>query len=187
MIPRFCYEPRLLQYRQMGAFGSQVERLMAQVERRSLKIVLFDDFIASPARIYGEVLEFLDLQPDGRHDFPAVNAARTYRSRQLAAIFKMDGGWVASGLRGARRALRRVGPLRSLKRWMLARPARVKPISAAMRDELRAEFAGEIALLSQLLGRDLTHWLNGSRSRSVGHAAGPAGTSQGASHKREGG
>ena len=48
--------------------------------------------------------------------------------------------------------------LKRLARWnrIEARPA---PLDAAMHETLRTTFAGDIARLSDLVGRDLRHWL----------------------------
>jgi hypothetical protein len=50
------------------------------------------------------------------------------------------------------RALRR-----RVKRWNTQRAQR-PPLEPAMRERLRAEFAGEVEPLGRLLARDLSHW-----------------------------
>ena len=40
-----------------------------------------------------------------------------------------------------------------------SRPMRRKPIAAPLRRELVAEFASEVDALSELTGRDFSHWL----------------------------
>jgi hypothetical protein len=65
-------------------------------------------------------------------------------------------GWV-------RRALRSAGPpvvrlRKRLVRWNSV-DVRPRPLPPELREELRTTFAPEVAKLSQLLGRDLSHWV----------------------------
>src|SRR5215210_6007139 len=48
----------LLQYADVGRFGSQTERLLSVFPPSQVKLILYDDFTASPQRIYDEVIAF---------------------------------------------------------------------------------------------------------------------------------
>ncbi len=59
-----------LQYEFVGRLGEQVARLLATFPREQVHLIVFDDFVRSPAAAYAGVLEFLGLPFDGRTVFP---------------------------------------------------------------------------------------------------------------------
>jgi hypothetical protein len=161
-IPRRCRDPHALQYRAMCSLGSQLESLFAQAGRARVHVVVFDDLAADPVKVYRSLLEFLDLADDGRSAFERKNENRDFRHgwaqswimnppRPVAALLE---AWQRTGRQRPRwvRALRR-----RVKRWNTQRAQR-PPLEPAMRERLRAEFAGEVELLGRLLARDLSHW-----------------------------
>ncbi len=152
-IPRRCLEPKVLQYRMMGSFGTQVERVLQHARREQVKVVLFDDLVASPAVIYREVLEFLGLEDDGRSEFPQLNTAKQHRARWTQAfLFSRPG-------RFARRLGKGHPVLKSLKTRLTHKPRVAPPLRPEFRAQLVEEFADEIRLIGRVLERDLSHWL----------------------------
>jgi len=94
----------LLQYEEMARLGSQVERLLSAVPAQQVKLILYDEFAASPRRVYDEVIAFLNLPHDGRAEFPRINDNKHWLSDVLggAAVgitsaMIMDGKWTLFG------------------------------------------------------------------------------------------
>ncbi len=58
-VPRSCPEPKLLQYKEIGSFGTQTERLFSSFPRAQVKLIMYEEFAASPQTVYDEVIEFL--------------------------------------------------------------------------------------------------------------------------------
>lgn len=156
-IPGACLVPWFLQYRQLARFSPYVERVLRLYPREQLKVILLDDMKQSPAAVYGEVLDFLGVAPDGRSEFKQVNPASANRWPSLAR-------WQSSlqyalpdwALRlGKGLGLGRIN--RSMKRLNTARRSR-----SAMLEELRqrmlAELMDDINRLEGLLDRDLSAW-----------------------------
>ena len=85
-IPVDCRESRFLQYREVCAFGKQLERVYRQFPREQVKVVIFEEWINQPQEMYGEILDFLELENDGFTDFKKVNVKRESRFRWLRAI-----------------------------------------------------------------------------------------------------
>ena len=150
----------LLQYAEVGRFGSQVERLLSIFPSSQVKLILYDDFTASPETVYGEVIAFLELPHDRRTRFPRVNENKRARLAWLRQFYRKP----PDVLRGAVRTLKRaVG-----EEWLVAVKRKIvdlnttrerrKPLSPAFRAELEETFAAEVALLSRLMNRDLSHW-----------------------------
>jgi hypothetical protein len=161
-IPSPCWEPKKLFYSEWGKLGDQMERLFAIVSRDRLKVILFDDFVADTKGVYEEVLLFLGLPSDGRDDFHTVNENRTLRYPRLQRSFAFTVNYfrrirVVSGLR------LRWGLGLSQKFLLLnSKPTNRKGISLELRAELIDFFRKDIHKLSQLLERDLSHWIGKS-------------------------
>ena len=150
----------LLQYEEMARLGSQVERLLSAFPAPQVKLILYDEFAASPRRVYDEVIAFLNLPHDGRAEFPRINDNKRARVAWLRDLIRKP----SPALRGAYRGVKaRVGGgrLDALRQRVLKRLTvneRREPLSPAFRAELVEVFRDEVALLGRLLGRDLSHW-----------------------------
>ena len=161
-LPKRCRDVASLQYRAMASLGSQLERLTRQVGRERVHVVVFDDVTADPVKVYRALLEFLGLPDDGRTRFSRKNGNREFRHAWAQTWVTNPPRWVVAWLE-ARQRKGKPRPewtrelRRRLKRWNTRRAKRA-PLSAAMRERLRGELAGEIEKLEGLLGRDLSSW-----------------------------
>lgn len=154
-LPKHCHEPRVLQYAEVGALGSQLERLIKQVDPQRLKVIVFDDFANDTPRVYAETLTFLGLAPHPRTTFPRINPATRHRSRWLLWLTKRQKfpQWFTTFGRtiGLDKAYLRLRELNSYAAPRL-------PMSPSLRRELCTLFHPEVDRLSELLHRDLSHW-----------------------------
>jgi hypothetical protein len=162
-IPPHCLDPRVLQYAEVACLGTQLERLLKVVDRRQLHIVLFDELNTNTARCYADIVAFLGLSSHERRDFPRFNSASKYRwslvqwlthRQRFPAWFRVWG--------------RQIG-LHKVHDWLHALNTYQAP-RAALSPQLRAElvqcFRPEVDKLSELLGRDLSHWLGPRQNRA---------------------
>ena len=180
-IPRSCFDPRSLQYAELGRLGSHVERFFRAVGRERCHIMLFEDFVADPAAAYRTALEFLGLPDDGRRDFPVHRARLGYRQAWLQRLLKRPPSLLRSAL-GGEKLRQRIKPINGDARpsalmrtvfaargrlldWNEAPAPRIE-VPTELRREVAQTLAGEIALLSGLIGRDLSHWLDGAPSQA---------------------
>lgn len=174
-IPRSCLDPRLLRYDEIGRLGKHLEAFFDHLGRARCHVVFYDDLVARPEQVIAGLLEFLDLPDDGRRALPRSRGGRIYRIGGLQRFLKrppvvMRGvmaGWhyrqrikklkqrpvlveaaVAGVIRLHKAALRLNG-----------RSARPASVPADLRRDIRAAFLDDVALLSRLTGRDLSHWL----------------------------
>lgn len=177
-IPRSCLDPRLLRYDVAGRLGEAVERFFAVVGRERCHVVVHDDLVSDPARVYADLLAFLGLPHDGRTDFRPQRAAAGTRWPWLQRLLKRP-PVATSILAGAKfrtrvasrpkqpapAALRAVmrGRKRLLKWNQVAAPS--IQLSRALQLELREAFAADVARLSMILGRDLSNWLRVTAER----------------------
>jgi Sulfotransferase domain len=159
-LPPRCRDSFLFQFGRLACLGTQAQRLLSVFPSRQVKLILLDDFRASPRRIYDEVVEFLDLPADGRSEFPRVNPGKRARIAWLKDFMRKPPPLLRQGFQRLKRI---VGPdrLRGLKGELVklntARESR-PPLSSEFRAELVRHFRDEVALLSRLLDRDLSHW-----------------------------
>jgi sulfotransferase family protein len=151
----------LLQYAQVGRFGSQTERLLSIFPRPQVKLILYDDFAASPQKVYDEVITFLGIPHDGRTAFPRINDNKRARVTWLRNLFRKP----PPALRSTYRSLKeKVGATRldAIRKDIVDRNTvkeRRPPLSPAFRAELVETFRDEVAVLARLLNRDLSHWV----------------------------
>ena len=158
-VPLKCKNPKYLLYRDWCLWGEQLERLFRVAEREKVCIILLDDFRQNASEEYEKVLASLGLESDGRTEFLVENRGRIYRDQSL--INGIDNFLaVMSALRHKLRipAVGLSHPFRKLRELQL-KPARSITLSLDLRGQLREAFAADVALLSRLLHRDLSHWL----------------------------
>lgn len=143
----------ILQYGEIGKLGKQMNRLFATANRSQIFIGLYEDFAKDPASIYRRLLKWLDLPDDFRLDFPKLNPREIRRLPRLEV-----------GLLWLRRQRQKLGLPGGLGIHALIDRFNKKhvrePLRPAFRHELCDYFRDDVALLSRLLGRDLSHWLD---------------------------
>ncbi len=160
LIPKTCRSPIFLQYAYAGCLGTQLERLFKVFDKRRVKVIVFDDFAASTKQVYEDVLSFLEVPSDGRSQFPPIKTNKIYRFQsvsrflrrppkllmntyfQMKKIFNIDSPGFFS----------KINKLNSKKKERTS-------ISRKMKQELIETFQADIFLLSNILERDLSHWL----------------------------
>lgn len=150
---RVGHNPDDLQYGTMCRLGAQVERLLQAVPRAQVHFVFAEDMRADPGAVYRQVLGFAGVADDGRTDFPSLNARAAPRS---AAVARLAHAGAALKERLGIRASLRLGRL--VARANETAPAPGAGPDPALRRELAAYFRADVALLSRLTGRDLSHW-----------------------------
>jgi hypothetical protein len=169
-IPQDAHFPEGLLYGDMGDFAPQVQRYLDVFGPDQVKVVLFDDFIADTPRVYAEMLRFLRVAPDYRPSFERVNQCKPLKARFIQRLYIRH-----PILRKLVRAC--VNPRLRLKLvtdWLprLTGSAAKAEMSPATRQRLCAHFAPCIEVLSDVLQRDLSHWLT-NQARGVEPAEAP--------------
>lgn len=159
-IPDLCREPKLLQYAEICALGSQLERFIEAVPEEQRLIFVLDDLKNSAADVYASSLEFLNMQHDGKTDFPVINDAKIHHNSKLAFQTRK----MTQKLQPVKKALRRIFPNMSsslLKPFydLQSRKIIKKEQNPHFKTQLHQAFASEIKTLETLLKRDLSHWM----------------------------
>jgi hypothetical protein len=151
----------LLQYAEVGRFGTQTQRVLSAFPRSQVKLILYDDFAASPQAVYDEVIAFLGIPHDRRTEFPRINESKRARLVWLRDFYRKPPAPLRSAFRGLKRVVGSKG-LSTLAHKVVdlnTVTERRADLSPAFRAELVATFRDEVALLARLLNRDLSHWV----------------------------
>lgn len=162
-LPRSCREPRLLQYREVAAFGKHLEQLFEIAGRERCEVVVFDDLNANLGEVYQRLLAFLEVEDDGRREFKAKRENAGFKYRWAQQLSMNPPAWAFRLLEISNSAtLKRLKKLRKrLKRFNKA-PEERREFSPEVRGMLCDYFRSDIEKLSDLLQRDLTGWLQDS-------------------------
>ncbi len=155
-IPASCWEPKDLFYSEWGLLGGQMKRLLERVPKSRVKVILFEDFNADPAKTYRETLDFLGVRWDGRTRFERINENKRLIWPPLQLFFgflAQCAWWIKKELR----LTRKWGIVSGLLSWN-TRAGKRPPVSPAFQSELEAFYKADVSMLSDLLGRDLSHW-----------------------------
>ncbi|HEY8257827.1 MAG TPA: sulfotransferase domain-containing protein [Gemmatimonadales bacterium] len=159
-LPPAIRSPMLVQYKEVGEFGTQAHRLLSTFPASQVKVILFDDFAASPQRVYDDVIAFLGLPHDNRSEFPRINENKQARSSWLKQFSRKPPPVLHNVVRSIKRAVGAEG-LSAVKKKIVdlnTVTERRSPLPPAFRAELVETFREEVNQLSRLLHRDLSHW-----------------------------
>lgn len=159
-LPPAIGSPLLVQYAQVGQFGTQVQRLLSVFPREQVKLVLYDDFAASPQEVYDEVIDFLGVPHDKRTEFPRINENKRARMAWLRDFYRRPPRPLRNAFRSLKRAVGHEGVVAVKKKIVELNTVKERrpTLSPRFRAELVETFRDEVALLSKILNRDLSHW-----------------------------
>jgi len=161
-----------LVYRDTVRYTDQVKRYFEAFGRERVHVIIYDDLAADTAAEYRKTLEFLDVDSSRtRIQFGKINGNQDVKFRALRSLLRNR--WLCSTVLAARPWLPRpiftaLQMVESRLRKFNCRPAERPVMAPELCHRLKREFAPEIERLSELLGRDLTHW---SRDKSTPPAA----------------
>jgi hypothetical protein len=169
-IPVSCREPETLQYKKVCEHGKNLKKYIDLFPSYSILTIFFEDFIRSPQSVYRKVLEFLDLDDDGRTDFPKVNEAK-YHKRGLLAKWLISPpgifGIIHSKIRRfiATTDSAFIKSIEQSARKLASKNSAKKPSRRLSKSEfssIMSELNNDIDLLSSLTGKNLSHWKSDS-------------------------
>jgi len=154
MLPR-SPAPRLLDYRAQGTFSPQVERYFSEFPAEQVRVFHFDDWVRDPRAAYVEILRLLDLDDDGRTDFPPVNEATRHRWGVLGRFTQRPPAWALKAAALVKRITGRSRPplvdwIRSLNN---ATGYRTDKAPDELAREIREYFAGDNSAVAKRIWR----------------------------------
>jgi len=150
-----CTSPDALQYTRVFTYTPQIERFYAALGKDRVKVIVFEDFTKKTPEVYKDVLQFLGLDDSFVAQFEVVNAMKPV-APGFAKFFARRPK--------LRNAIHAVIPPKVQRKLIDAMPYYTKTVkrdaklNPEVRDKLKPFFRDDVAKLSELLGRDLTHW-----------------------------
>jgi hypothetical protein len=144
-----------------GYYYRQLKHYFDVFDRSQLQIHLYDDFVADPLGVMQEIFRFVGVDVSFVPDMSVRhNVSGTPRSRLLHAVLARPNAakdfaktFVPQRVRGH---LRRTRAILMERNTMPGEPK----LASQTRRALAARFQEDIRQLSQLLGRDLSRWLD---------------------------
>jgi len=150
-VPAFCDEPRLLLYDEICQVGKQLNRLLSNVSRERVKIVLFDDIKSSPEKVYQEITDFLEIPACEFEEFNPHRQRKHWRYPIVTRILNQLG--IIKGKLGIKKS---TGLLRPFYKVNMSGKSSKIPQDVWM--ELSKYFTDDIKILENILDRDLSGW-----------------------------
>ena len=162
-IPKSARQVELLMYGEVGQFGKYVKRLFEVFPREQVKVILLEDLAANTVAVYEEILAFLGVPSDGRTEFPQVNANFENKSQFLAKLFHPPQSVYMAFMKfislfGVRFTQWVSVVYDRIERLNTTRATR-SAMDPALRTRLVEHFRLDIELLSELIERDLSSWI----------------------------
>lgn len=161
-IPSTCREPMFLQYRHVASFGTHLQRLFELFPRDQVHVILFEDFIRNTRQSYENLLDYLDVPSDHRNSFPIVNQRKSFVSPKVnrtlhlpprllyGVLNRFNGTPIFFALLRTHEMIKQIN----------SRPMEKIRIDPSLKQEILMDLNEEMAHLSQLLDRDLSHWMS---------------------------
>lgn len=162
-IPARCYDPRILQYREVGRLAHYTAQLFRIAGRERCLAVVFDDLTTQTGETYRQALGFLGLPDTGKKNFKRINERLRYRNKFLQNLYAgplmRPVAWLMARNPGlAAKVQRFTKPLRKRFKKMNSAPIEANRLDPSFANLLRGEFRAEVEELGRMLGRDLSHW-----------------------------
>ena len=166
-VPRSCMDPRWLRYDEAGRYAAYLDRLFGTVGREHCLVVVYDDLASDAAAQHRRILQFCGLDPMPEMQVPVKRESRGVRYPWLQRLLKRPPKGLHpyfASLQHRRRFdkdcdTRKPPSLRKrLLRWNRVEDDR-RPIAPEVQQAIRAHFQDDIDRLGQMIGRNLSHWL----------------------------
>jgi sulfotransferase family protein len=148
-IPKHLFLTELVLYKEWVKYAEHLEKYRAVFGKDNVHVIIFDDFVNNALNVFKETLRFLDVNEEFIPQMFAINSSRRIRSEKLQNRINKYARYVSTPLFAR---LRRLAEIYNTEADAKAQ------MDPGLRLQLQAEFLPEVERLSNLLGRDLTHW-----------------------------
>ena len=151
-LPRWMMNPQSLQYSEVCAIGSQLDRMFEHVRPEQVHFVFLEDMAKMPEDTYRRIVDFLGAT-ESEIDFSAKNVTRGRRSHYFNVLNK----WINSfSSKPARTLAYFVRGLNS--RFNITDKSTAIPPSKDFMLSLKSHFVEEVEKVEKHTNRCLAHW-----------------------------
>ncbi len=146
-------------YRHVGRYAAHIERWLRFFPPERFRIYVYEDFVRAPAKVLRDMFEFLGVEPSFSPDLSKrYHVARAPRHRLLHRVLRRRPPRLVSAI--ARAMMSEDTRARLYLRTYEMNLRVPRPLPAEAASKLRGALADDVRALSELLGRDLTPWLD---------------------------
>ncbi|MEM9212850.1 MAG: sulfotransferase [Cyanobacteria bacterium P01_F01_bin.150] len=158
----------LRHYVRLGFYHAQLKRYFDRFDSRQIQVHLYEDFKQNPQQLFGDIFRFLNVNDEFK-----VNTSTAYNvgSAPKNQFIHRSLGWINTMANTDNQAIKTLKSSipQPLYRGISATIQRVKkqnitekPTSCGVetRQQLLDIYGDDIRALQDLIGRDLSHWLN---------------------------
>jgi hypothetical protein len=156
-IPKNARLEYTTRYQSLGMYSKHINHYIEVFGRKNVHIILFDDFKNDNKTCYEELLTFLNLPYIYPQEFKIHNPTTTARFTSITHFATSPPRWLGKlgGLflsKSVRWQIRNFIKQKNLKK--IKKP----DIAKATKEQLIEHYSEEIDKLSNLIGRNLSHW-----------------------------
>jgi hypothetical protein len=137
-----------------GLYAQQLQRFYDPFPRERIRVYLYDDLIADPGALFRDLFRFLGVEPGFEPDMSRrPNASGDVRDPVLQWL------WTRPGARSFVRPFLPKAVRQLVSDWVIRRRLIRREMPLETRTWLTGLYRDEILRLQELLGRDLSTWL----------------------------
>ncbi len=149
---------KTLVYGEVYKLGKHLKRFYNHFPKENIKAILFDDLVQSEKEVYKEILNFLNLEYDGREDFSKANPHKEPKSKFLNYLLRIRGVITVKRIKKSLGIKGQIGLISRLMKFNQKKSKR-KPLDKEFKIKLSSFFEEDIELLSTLIDKNLDNWL----------------------------
>ena len=164
-LPKNIRNSSYLQYGKVALLGAQVERILDVFPSNQVKILVYDDFLKSNRNEYLKVLQFLGVKDDNRQDFGKYNEQLNHKWRGLSVFRRKLPSGIQDTIHVFKMNLMKL-PYGEKLIFKNRTKIKRKPLPSSLKKEMSDYFREDVAKLSKIVHRDLSHWLDNDLKKS---------------------
>jgi len=149
---------RLL-YKRIYDYPTNLKRYFDRFKKEDVKVLIFEEFVREPKLTTQHVVRFLGLNPNVRLILEKRNASKVPVSESLANFIARPPVFLSKLSRALIPHRLRIS-IHSKLNELNSKEAQYPPMNPETRRQLTKHFTPSVHRLSEMLDRDLTHWLN---------------------------
>ncbi len=150
-LPEHYYCPQQgLCYTSVYKYQEQIKRYIDTFGKDKIHFIFFDDLKENTAKVYRELLDFLNINTNFAPDFEVVNANKTTRNKNIQKLILSPG-------QSAKKVVKALIPSKKIrekikgKLWDAnSKETQRSPISDAVKTKLQTHFESQIEFLKEL-------------------------------------
>lgn len=157
-IPDSNNNVKSLAYKEVAHFSERIKKFLAHFPKENIFVGLQEDLKNNPQQLLKNVEEFLGLAYYNGYNFRQVNANKEIKNLALHSSIKSPNKFKKGLIKlliPSKKARQRIADKIYNSNF---KESKRSELPENLRESLSKEFKDEIEQLSQLIGRDLSHW-----------------------------